>query len=73
MKTEWVDMSFILVEYRDSGVKILSAIDYFQVSVNVFQNVLLFWIKLVTHNFRSPTDLENLDWQTRISLVKMSN
>ena len=35
MKVEWKDIEFVFVQYKDTGISILSAVDDLQVRLNV--------------------------------------
>ena len=40
MKVEWKDIEFVFVQYKDTGISILSAVDDLQVRLNVWLFVL---------------------------------
>ena len=40
MKVEWKDIEFVFVQYKDTGISILSAVDDLQVRLNALLFVL---------------------------------
>ena len=47
MKAEWKDIEFVFVQYKDTGLSILSAVDDLQVYFNTFLSVLCPLFKLL--------------------------
>ena len=42
MKEEWKDIEFVFVQYKDTGVSILSAVDDLQVRISQGMKILTF-------------------------------
>lgn len=62
MKAEWKDIEFVFVQYKDTGISILSAVDDLQVRLNAW----LFVLPFQKGKDNLPVDR---DWEKAFSLA----
>ncbi len=67
MKEDWKDMSFELLAYRETGVKILTSIDEIQV---LLDDHIIKALTMLGSPFIKPMEIEAKEWSNRLQMIQ---
>ncbi|XP_068702145.1 dynein axonemal heavy chain 3-like [Montipora foliosa] len=67
MKEEWKDIEFVFVQYKDTGVSILSAVDDLQV---LLDDHIVKTLTMKGSPFVVPFEAEMKEWETKLNLMQ---
>ncbi|CAF0812221.1 unnamed protein product [Brachionus calyciflorus] len=67
MKYDWKDMIFELVQYRETGVKILSSVDDIQV---LLDDHIIKALTMLGSPFIKPMEVEMREWSNRLQMIQ---
>lgn len=67
MKEDWKELSFDLVDYRETGIKILTSIDEIQL---LLDDHLLKSLTMLGSPFIKPLEVEMREWSSRLQMIQ---